>query len=551
MLLDASEVPRDGTLECKVCIVGSGPAGVSIALSLGDVDVVLLESGGRRLERATQDLYRGSVADPGQHHPLHLFRRRVLGGTSTVWGGRCVPLDDIDFENRDYVPHSGWPIAKVDLDPFYARANELCEAGPFAYEADGHLPSGRAEMIEGFDGEEVVSRRLERWSMPTDFGRRYLPALKRSGKVRLILHANCTGIQLDEHGRSVLHLNVSSLAGHAFRVRARHYILAGGGLETTRLLLASRDVHGSGIGNHSGLLGRFYMSHLVGATSVVRVSPGRTVLQDFERDASGVYCRRRFWITGAAQRKHRVLNLVAYFHRPRESDPAHRSGALSLLHIVKSLRAWARDSDLTKGPSCLREDDFLAHLRNLALDAPGLVRISLLWLRGRVFARRKLPILLFPGSSAATAYTLKFWAEQSPDPSSVVTLGTERDPFGMPRLRVDWRFNEMDVRSVATAHRLIGDQLGRSGAGRLECYEPDVGNAIRNQIDASAHHMGTTRMARSRHEGVVDENCRVHGVENLYVASSSVFPTSGHANPTLTVIALALRLADHLRTDRD
>src|SRR5262249_4423903 len=151
---------------------------------------------------------------------------------------------------------------------------------------------------------------------------------------------------------------------------------------------------------------------------------------------------------------------------------------------------------------------------------------------------------------ATTAYTLKFWAEQSPDPASVVTLGTERDPFGMPRLRADWRFNEMDVRSIATAHRLIGDQLGRSGAGRLECYEPDVGSAIRNQIDASAHHMGTTRMARSKHEGVVDENCRVHGVENLYVASSSVFPTAGHANPTLTVIALALRLAGHLRAHR-
>ena len=551
MLLDASDVPRNGTVECRVCIVGAGPAGVSIALSLPDVDVVLLESGGRRLERATQNLYRGEVADRNQHHPLHLFRRRVLGGTSSVWGGRCVPLDTIDFQRRDYVPHSGWPITKADLDPFYARANELCEAGPFAYEADDGLPSGRAEMIQGFDGEDVVSRQLERWSVPTDFGKRYLPTLKRSGSVRLILHANCTGIQLDEHGRSVAHLTVSSIAGHAFRVRARCYILAAGGLESTRLLLASRDVQGSGIGNHSDKLGRFYMSHLVGATSVVRVSPGRAVFQGFERDASGVYCRRRMWITEAAQKRHQILNFIAYFHRPRESDPAHRSGALSLLHIMKSLRIWARQGDLTTLPSGLRREDLQGHLRNLVFDAPGLARISSHWLRGRVFARRKLPILLFPHSSATTAYTLKFWAEQSPDPSSVVTLGTEKDQFGMPRLRVEWRFNEADVRSVVAAHRLIGDQLRRSGSGRLECYEPDVGSAVRDQIDASAHHIGTTRMSRAMQEGVVDENCRVHGVENLYVASSSVFPTSGHANPTLTVLALALRLAGQIRLRGD
>ncbi|PYT16859.1 MAG: GMC family oxidoreductase [Acidobacteria bacterium] len=551
MLLDASEVPLNGTVECRVCIVGAGPAGVSIALGLPDVDVVLLESGGRRLERATQDLYRGEVAEPDQHHPLHLFRRRVLGGTSSVWGGRCVPLDDIDFQRRDYVPHSGWPITKSDLDPFYARANGLCEAGAFAYEADDRLPSGRMEMIEGFDGEDVVSRRLERWSVPTDFGKRYLPTLKRSGSTRLVLHANCTAIQLDEQGRSVAHVTVSTIAGHSFRVRARYYVLAAGGLETTRILLASRDVQGNGIGNDSGLLGRYYMSHLVGATSVVRVSPDRAVIDGFERDASGVYCRRRMWITEAAQKKHQILNFIAYFHRPRESDAAHRSGALSLLHIMKSLRIWAREGTLITLPSCLRQDDLRDHLRNLVLDAPGLARISLLWLRGRVFARRKLPILLFPLSGATTAYTLKFWAEQSPNPASVVSLGSEKDRFGMPRLRVEWRFNEADVRSIAAAHRLIGEQLRRSGAGRLECYELDVGKAIRDQIDASAHHMGTTRMARAREERVVDENCRVHGVENLYVASSSVFPTAGHANPTLTVLALALRLAEHLRLRGD
>ena len=551
MLIDASELPRGATLDCQVCIVGAGPAGISIALSLPDVDVVLLESGGRRLERATQDLYRGEVSDLKQHHPLHLFRRRILGGTSSIWGGRCVPFDNIDFERRDYVPHSGWPIRKADIDPFYARANELCEAGAFAYEADDNLPSGRAELIEGFDGEDVVSRSLERWSVPTDFGKRYLPTLKRSGGIRLILHANCTGIQLDAQGRVVDHLTVSSIAGHAFRVRARYYVLAAGGLETTRLLLASRNVQSNGIGNHSGLLGRFYMSHLVGATSVVRVSADRAVFQDFERDASGVYCRRRMWITEAAQRKHQILNFIAYFHRPGESDAAHRSGALSLLHIMKSVRTWARQGDLTCLPSWLRQDDPRDQLRNLVLDAPGLARISLLWFRGRVLARRKLPTLLFPSSGASTAFTLKFWAEQSPNPTSVVTLGTEKDQLGMPKLRVDWRFNETDVRSLETAHRLIGDQLRRSGAGLLECYEPDMGNAIRAQIDASAHHLGTTRMARAMSEGVVDENCRVHGVENLYVASSSVFPTVGHANPTLTLIALALRLADHLRLQGD
>src|SRR5882757_1053620 len=251
MMHIANELPEDSLLTADICIVGAGAAGIVIALQLVDsgLDVILLESGNLKPEPQTQALYAGDVVDERLHSPPDRYRQRRFGGTTTIWGGRCMPYDAIDFESRDYVPHSGWPFGLDELMLYYPEANRLCEAGRFAYRADEAFPQPLPPVIEGFASEDFTADTLERFSCPTDFGRRYGAKLAAAANVRVVLHANVTAIRLEPDGGSVSDLSVSDLQGNTVCVRARRYVLAAGGLEIPRLLLANRDVQPHGIGN--------------------------------------------------------------------------------------------------------------------------------------------------------------------------------------------------------------------------------------------------------------------------------------------------------------
>lgn len=546
MILSANDFTGPEALSADICIVGAGAAGIALALALGDAgrDVLLVEAGGLQHDETAQEFYRGTVADAALHSPLHEFRERRLGGSTTVWGGRCMPLDPIDFAPRDWIADSGWPIGPATLAPYYPRANRLCEAGAFDYCAETALRADARPMIAGFVGRDFSSDRLERFSRPTDFGTRYRTRLAASLHIRVLLDAAVADIRLDPDGQRVETLDLRSPDGNGMTVTARQVVLCAGGLETARLLLASRSVHPHGIGNHHDVLGRYYMSHLAGTIGAFVPTGGRAaVWHGYDVADDGTYCRRRLALTEQAQRTHRIGNVVARLHHPRIADPSHGTGPLSALMLGRALvpkrfRGRLVD-DANSGLATL-----LHHAANVAREPLAAARFAAGMLVGRRLAARKYPSVVVVPTNGR--YSLDFHAEQEPNRASRVYLGTDRDALGMPRLVADWRHTPGDVATVRTALALLADDLQRSGVGRFD-YDPDSVEVEMTRYGAyPGHHIGTARMGTDPRTSMVDADVRVHGIANLHLAGAAVFPTSSQANPTLTIVALALRLADRL-----
>ncbi len=546
MIDDIASIADGQTLQTDVCIVGAGAAGIALALELaGDpLQVLLVESGGLRSEKAVQRLYEGHVADERLHSAPHRYRQRRFGGSTTIWGGRCVPLDPIDFEARDYMPGSGWPIGPDALAPFYPAANRLCEAGDFLYRSGDAFAQPLRPMIEGFRSEEFTTDTLERFSCPTDFGARYAKRLRAAGNVRVLLHANLTRIRFHSDARTVQSLELRGLGGKRLDVRTRQVVLATGGLEVARLLLASRESFPAGIGNDHDAVGRYYMCHIAGTIGTLK-QPGRDrVFHGYDVTADGIYCRRRLALTAAAQRRHRIGNFIARLHHPRITDPSHGTSVLSALQLAKGLISYEYGKRL-HGEEAISAVTWLRHFGNVLRGPGDLFRFAHHMLRDRFLATRKFPSVIV--KSTAGHYSLDFHAEQQPSPASRVTLTADRDELGVPRLLVDWRYTPGDVETVRQAVRVFADDIARSGVGRFE-YDPAAIELEMSRYGAyGGHHLGTARMGTDPTSSVVDGNCRVHGLENLYIAGGAVFPTSSQANPTLTIVALSLRLAAHLR----
>jgi choline dehydrogenase-like flavoprotein len=552
MIRAASDVADNSTLSADVVIVGSGPMGIVLGLELADKGhrVLVLESGGVRFDPAAQELARQSGNDPW-HVPSALAVRRGMGGTSATWGGRCVPFDRIDFEPRPAVPDALWPVEYDEMTRYLGRACEWCRCGKPVFSAL-ELPelAGRS-MIPGFPDGDVLTTSLERWSLPTRFGRVYRKRLELARRLELVTGLTCTEIACDPESGQVDHLVLRSLDGKQAIARGRHYVLATGGLEATRLLLASNDVHSAGIGNASGHLGRWYMAHVEARVARVHLTtPPESTIHDHERDADGVYVRRRFTFSPALQRRKGLANAAIWFVNPAMSDPAHGSGILSgvYLTLISPLgrfmlaEAIRRAHTRTSTPVRMRD-----HLRNIVRDLGRATRFALDFTYRRFLKPgRKAPGFFV--RSAANVYPLDYHGEHLPNPDSRVVLTSERDALGVPRIRTEMRFSDEDVASVERAMRELDAALREAGVGHLEFLFDDVAAGVRECLrEASGFHQtGTTRMAASAADGVVDTNLAVFGTENLFVASTSTFPTSSQANPTLTGIAFALRLAQHL-----
>ncbi|MDB5413664.1 MAG: fdhL 2 [Rubritepida sp.] len=543
MILDAETVEDGARLDCDLCIVGGGAAGIAIALQFlrSPLRIVLLESGHADFDPKTQALYAGEVADPALHAPADAYRQRRWGGTTTLWGGRCMPLDPIDFEARGWMPHSGWPIAAEELARWYPAANALCEAGAFDYSARSAVPGGMRPMIAGFEPVNFSADGIERFSTPTNFAARYGHRLAASPAVRVLLGANCTAIETNAGGSRAELLRVRTLSGRGFTVHPAQVAVALGGLETPRLLLAS------GIGNAHDQVGRYYMCHIAGTSGRLRLAvPGAMVHPGYERAEDGSYIRRRLHLSAEAQAREEVGNAVLRLHFPRIPDPGHGSGVLSGLYLARHLLPYEYRKRLeNEGPGGAHH--LLAHLRNLVTDPGSALSFATSMLFQRKLAARKFPSVIVrpPGG----VYSLDFHGEQEPNPDSRITLIGSQDPLGMPRLRVDWRHTEGDLRTAQVTFRLLAEDLARWGRGWLDYDTAELTRDILRDGAYGGHHIGTARMGHSPRSSVVDAQGRVHGMQNLSLAGSAVFPTSGQANPTLTLVALALRLAARIERE--
>lgn len=551
MFEDAREVPPGSCLQTGLCIIGGGPVAIALArqLTRAGRDVILLPGAGWEEREEDRERYRGLVDPPGSHEPLEENRRRMWGGTGTVWGGRCVPYDAIDFESRPWVSHSGWPISHQEAERHLPEAVEFCEAGQGEFDAATVFPQAPKEILPGFDNAFWSTRNLERWSPPTNFARRYHAELRHSLRIRVLLHGQATHLQLNRDGGRLEEVRVVAQPGREFRVKARTYILACGGLENPRLLLASRDVQQGGIGNRYDHVGRYYQSHLFGVCGHALLHDPKRMVYDFERDPEGVYCRRRFWMTAEAQRAHLTGNMIGFFFRGLSGSALHRDAVSSAVFLAKSLLRVAKRGVGGLGRFWQEEGDLLReHIRTVWEQAPEagprLGRLSL----ERLFGRRRLPFFL-PGLQTGH-FPLFYQAEHAPNPESRVVLsGEDRDDLGMPRLVARIRFSKSDFHTVQTFHREFQKRIQATSLGEFR-YDPDELSAQlterSHRFNSNAHHIGTTRMSAGPTSGVADTEGRVHGVANLFLVGTSLFPTSSHANPTLLALSLSFRLAKNL-----
>jgi len=531
LLTDLRHVPEGSLLEADVCIVGAGAAGITLARALrgSGLDVCLLESGGADYERETQDLYAGE----NRGHPyydLDHARLRFFGGTTAVWGGRVAPLDPIDYERRPWVPHSGWPFSERELAPWLARASEILElpAGPY----DERVWAELGARPPAFDPEKV---RTGFWRFDPVFWRFGLPScrdLVEAPDLRIVLHANAVHLQASRDGSALEHVEVATLEGRRSRVRARRFVLATGGIEVPRLLLASNDVHPAGLGNDHDLVGRFFMEHPHGRAATVETSRPWALYRLFRRRrAEAGFGRELAPLFRPGERLQREAGLLNTSVALRCQRPPEAGLSLerTLYDSVKS-----RTAPTTRGRRLWR-----LYRRANGWGHQLLDPVARRW-QLRTGARR---------------LHLVARGEQAPHPESRVALSGERDALGVPRAELHWRPTALDKRSVAGLVDALHDELQRLGLGRVRAEKwlteptPDwpVDPTVGKHPIGGYHHMGTTRMADDPRRGVVDADGRVHGLANLYVAGSSVFPTSGWANPTLTILALGLRLADHLQ----
>ncbi|WP_083444592.1 aldo/keto reductase [Herbaspirillum rhizosphaerae] len=532
-----------------VCIVGTGPVGLALALEAEarGLQVLMLESGGAEHNPATQEWSRATVLDEKAHSPMELASNRALGGSSWLWGGRCVPFEAIDFEARNYVPHSGWPFALEDIAPWYARAADYLDCG----KAEFRKPPVRwPDMAEG--GGDIELSQLERWAKQPKLVSRLGPRVLASPNIHVLFDATVTGLSFDDREQEVDALRVHHKKT-AIEVRARRYVLAGGGLETTRLLLAVQQMHPSLFGGIGGPLGRYYMGHIFGSIASIALNqPDDFADLDFSTDDTGTYVRRRFTLSEEVQRREHVLNTSFFADNPPFYDERHRNPTLSMVFLGLSIPAVGRRmiSEAIRlrhvGPPPYRYGAHVLNILRRPWQAAADV-ITILRLRYLSPVRKPGFVLRNQGGT----YALNYHAEQIPNPESRVTLNQEHDAHGMPRLTIDFRYLHDDAESVLKAHAILDAHLRASDKGQVDYHRPEnlrIGHVMEQATDGF-HQVGTTRMHDDPQLGVVDRDCRVHGMANLYVASSSVFPTTGEANPTFLAVALAARLAAHLANE--
>lgn len=542
MIIDARSLASDEVLETQVCIVGAGPAGITLALEFANQNfqVCLVESGGFDYDQETQSLLEGVVV--GDPYPgLHEGRRRQFGGASHWWGApnshkdsgfRCIPLDKIDFEQRDWLPYSGWAITKADLDPYYERAHRVCKIGPYTYEPED-WEDKRAVRLP-FQSERMTTR-MSQFGSRTPFTEEYRETIKQSKNITTLLYANVVELETDESTQAVTRLRIACLSNKQIWLKARVVILATGGLENARVLLSSNRQQPAGLGNQNDVVGRYFMDRPILSAQLIpfdRKLFDLTALYDIYT-VRGVPVMAWVKLTEEVIRRERLLNNGAQlFPRPL---PHQREATLALRSLLTSIRHgkpsqdWFKHLSVTlQGADYIAAAGFWSAIRKF----PSLRRGDWSYLR---YEKRRF-----------SEFEIFYQMEQAPDPNNRVMVSSDRDKLGQPKTEVHWRLNQIDINNARRVQGIWAEEFAKAGYGELRFA--GEGESLKFEKEAMHHHMGTTRMHVNPKQGVVDANCQVHGVPNLFIASCSVFPTAGYANPTLTIIALSIKVADYVKT---
>ena len=544
MIIDYLSDAHPEDVEADLCIVGAGAAGIAIAHSFigTSVRVCLLESGGLGAEQRNQALYEGSSAghvdfDPGTS------RMRVFGGSCNLWGGGCITLSSDDLKPRDWVPDSGWPIGYDELEPYYARALSFCQLGDIGF-TEGTFTAPTARPVLPFDDDKLVNQLFARSGIL--FGDAYRDVLDDAPNILVLLHANLMELMPSQDGVRVQEASIGSLSGHRGKVRARHYVLATGGIENARLLLLSNSVVPQGLGNQRDVVGRYFMDHPSGTLGTLTADHSHRVTAPYERlrGKNAPMAFPEIALSHDYQRSQRVLS--GRVHPFGVEGPLPRG--IRALRELRSIKRKTVQDENAQLEALLSEA-----LRNApaaeVVAAPNNIGLTALKLGLGIgdIAKAVFHKLTDRPAVNNSHVELVGYFEQAPNRDSRITLGNETDALGQRKVCVDWRLTPLDHHTYRSAASLFGNELARSCNGQFELAPWLADQHTKPEVHGTAHHIGTTRMSDDPGKGVVNRDCKVHGMDNLHIAGSSVFPTGGWAFPTFTIVALSLRLADELR----
>ncbi len=530
------------TFAADICVIGAGPVGIVTALELADKGfrVLLLESGAKAATPEAQNLQTAENLSPDHHHDPRTSVARRLGGTSNLWGGRCLPHDAIDFQNRPWIDQTAWPVSEADLAPYLEKACTQLSAGHAVFRKP--LAGVAADDAFSFDS-------LERWSTVQRMQVFHKAALEQNTNLLVVLGTTALGFDYDESGR-ITAMNAHIEGQGQGRIALSRVVLAGGGNESTRLLLAEQRKRPALFGDK---LGRYYMGHVNGCIADINFE-NQSLHDglDFHVDVHGSYVRRRIQPSVSTQEKYKLANVAFWPVVPEIADPSHRSGPLSAVFLALSMKPIG--GRLLAEPIRLKHAGTppyrrLAHIANMLRDPLRTIGFAPWFLWKNKVAKPRLPGLFL--QNPAQRYGLEYHSEHLPSPDSRLMLSDKTDRLGMPQLKIDLRFSEADAASVVRAHDAIEAWLTRNKLAKLSyrVVADKRAKSILEQAKHGAHQIGTIRMAATRDDGVVDGNCRAFDVPNLHVISTAVLRTSSHGNPTLTAVQLGLRLADQVTRD--
>ncbi len=508
MHIDARTLDDNAVLNADLCIVGAGAAGLSMAIEWEGFGsrVILLEGGGFDYEAKMQDLYKGTNTGL-PYYALESARLHYFGGTTGHWAGFCSTLDELDFKQRSWVSMSGWPITKYELDPFYARGHKLLELGPYDYRPEYWTQKDKSLEPLPLD-QKIIRHKIWQFSPPTRFGTKYRSTILNSSNINLYTYANVIELILNDNGSRISEVIISNHSGKKYRVRAKRFVLACCAIQNARLLLASNRQIKEGLGNQHDLVGRYFMEHIELPTARL-VMPVARSLKLYMLEYFYTKARSEIGLTESMQEKLELLNgTISFSPITSNSETTNLSDTASKA-TDENLTGWKKAED--------------------------------------AFQKGEIPkkeILVYKEFEMVTRM------EQAPNSSSRVTLSADKDELGVPRSVFNWALTAMERKSISKLNEVIGQQIGAAGIGRVKLQKwlkEEDNNGWPESLGGAWHHMGTTRMSTDPKKGVVDADCKVHGIENLFVAGSSCFPVSGVANPTLSTVALTLRLSDHLK----
>lgn len=549
MLIDARSVSKDDVISTHVCIVGAGPAGITLAKEFmgKDFQVTILESGDIEPDDDTLSLRDAASDNDPEFYPFYQRQRQVVG-TANNWGVevsadkigvRYAPFDPLDFEEQEWLPHSGWPISRAELNPFYERAHALCGLGKMDYTPETWDTEG--DQTLSFKGNTVKTN-IFQFGLKETFTKTYKKEISETSEIKTYVNANVIDIEMGEESQTISRVKVATLSGNTFWVEAKIFILATGALENARMLLLSNKQQKNGLGNQHDVVGRYFIDHFMVYGGVLAPQDPKVFnhvnLYDLHW-VNGTPIMGKLSLSSQVRQQEQLLNASTYLL------PCHSTYMLRV-RGMQSREALATALKQGKLPQ-----NALGHLGNMAAGMKHMANA----LHRKLVVKKPFYFSSirtggwskYPNKDKEFAlFEIQHLIEQAPHPDNRVLLSDERDRLGCRKMKIELQFRDIDARSINRTQDILRDEFAKSGIGTFRIERDEDQPKLLNRVTGSSHHMGTTRMSEDPKTGVVDANGQVHGIPNLFVAGSSVFPTGSYANPTLTLIATSIRLADHI-----